>query len=916
MIMDYISKITFEEKETICNLMGSSHFKDLFVKIPNAFNKIKPGFRANKLTDTQILDIVIKNVNKAGMIRDDVNIWIACALKEIEEYVNELEDNGKTYAEAISLALVDSFFDDNIHLYFKLCDKEIPDEKINYIEKEINRIKKERSDINAASDKITALEQKIADLENELKTVNNSYRKFLSENEQETSEYEEIISGLKRQIEEMSEQIQNAETKKELNSDVISSEQQLLQYEDKEPETLPKQYSEEFVSLCKVTTDYYHNTWLIRIADVDYCGRLSYYYKDDSKPLLFENRNKLFYREGPNKIGCYAVWDWSAIPNISDSSKDYVTTKFNHAISPIEIIKLTECDSIESVIAILKEGYKFKTYSKKIMFSICKNKGMCEGVLCHDKDIKNENEVLSLSDSVILLPAYEYHINDVIVDDETIFYNKVCAGKPSKLYRVKNSIDIVKNIVLDNISWNNYKTRGIAKAEYRCFKELIASVSSKNIINTIASECNCNTAIAEELLEQFISQISDYINEECLEDKIIESALKSNESLMNRAKMLITEDWKSENNELISDAEAKLNEIIKEKNEAYEELKTIQSIHTKLKEETDSFSSLLAEKEKLALDVETAVENKINSAKLKVADFIANMAFVSPSMIKPAKSSEITSTVSLEVIEMPFDKSEADEHHNWREIVDTLDFELGEAGVCSEYSRSLATYLCASFIAREPLFLIGPNTDAIAEAFTISLFGSNLSVLNCGGTFTKSFLDNSEYYSKPVVMIKNIISSRWIEYLPELLTYNEPNPYCFLTHPYSEDIQVEPKSLYNYVLPLFTEFFVDSKSTNKFCGGYFSSDFKQGKIPLPEKNKRVSALSANNLIKTKINQILAIMHSINPDLKSDDDFVFGVLQYAYAILDYDFIKNVIKDNNPPISKRLKNELKCILGDIE
>lgn len=535
-----------------------------------------------------------------------------------------------------------------------------------------------------------------------------------------------------------------------------------------------------------------------------------------------------------------------------------------------------------------------------------------------DSDIKNENEVLSLSDSVILLPAYEYHINDVIVDDETIFYNKVCAGKPSKLYRVKNSIDIVKNIVLDNISWNNYKTRGIAKAEYRCFKELIASVSSKNIINTIASECNCNTAIAEELLEQFISQISDYINEECLEDKIIESALKSNESLMNRAKMLITEDWKSENNELISDAEAKLNEIIKEKNEAYEELKTIQSIHTKLKEETDSFSSLLAEKEKLALDVETAVENKINSAKLKVADFIANMAFVSPSMIKPAKSSEITSTVSLEVIEIPFDKSEADEHHNWREIVDTLDFELGEAGVCSEYSRSLATYLCASFIAREPLFLIGPNTDAIAEAFTISLFGANLSVLNCGGTFTKSFFDNSEYYSKPVVMIKNIISSRWIEYLPELLTYSEPNPYCFLTHPYSEDIQVEPKSLYNYVLPLFTEFFVDRKSKNKFCGGYSSSDFKQVKTPLPEKNKRVSALSANNLIKTKINQILANMHYINPDLKSDYDeaFVFGALQYAYATLDYDFIKNVIKDNNPPISKRLKNELKCILGDIE
>lgn len=910
--MDYISKITFEEKETICNLMGSSHFKDLFVKFPNAFNKIKPGFRANKLTDTQILDIVIKNVNKAGIIHDDVNGWIFHILKEIEEYVDELEHNGKTYAEAISLALVDSFFDDNIHLYFKLCDKEIPDEKINYIEKEINRIKNERSDINAASDKITKLEQKIGDLENELKTVNNSYRKFLSEKEQETSEYEEIISELKRQIEEMSEQIQNAETKKELNSDVISSEQQLLQYEDKAPETLPKQYLEETVSLCKVMPSYSGKPYLKRFADIDCNGLLSLHQKYSSS----DNINILYSKEIPTAFGGYAVWDWTTTKSWSNPDKVHINSSYNPNIVPIEIILMNDCDSIGSVISSLKEGLKIEIHSKKILFSFYKTKGIYEGILCRANDMVNQKDLFTLSESVIQLPVYVFVKNDILKDDTTLFYRKVYAGKPSKLYRVKNSIDIVKNIVLDNISWNNYKTRGIAKSEYRCFKELIASVSSENIINTIASECNCNTAIAEELLEQFISQISDYINEECLEDKIIESALKSNESLMNRAKMLITEDWKSENNELISDAEAKLNEIIKEKNEAYEELKTIQSTHTKLKEETDSFSSLLAEKEKLALDVETAVENKINSAKLKVADFIANMAFVSPSMIKPAKSSEITSTVSLEVIEMPFDKSEADEHHNWREIVDTLDFELGEAGVCSEYSRSLATYLCASFIAREPLFLIGPNTDVIAEAFTISLFGANLSVLNCGGTFTKSFLDNSEYYSKPVVMIKNIISSRWIEYLPELLTYSEPNPYCFLTHPYSEDIQVEPKSLYNYVLPLFTEFFVDSKSTNKFCGGYFSSDFKQGKIPLPEKNKRVSALSANNLIKTKINQILAIMHSINPDLKSDDDFVFGVLQYAYAILDYDFIKNVIKDNNPPISKRLKNELKCILGDIE
>ena len=36
------------------------------------------------------------------------------------------------------------------------------------------------------------------------------------------------------------------------------------------------------------------------------------------------------------------------------------------------------------------------------------------------------------------------------------------------------------------------------------------------------------------------------------------------------------------------------------------------------------------------------------------------------------------------------------------------------------------------------------------------------------------------------------------------------------THPYAEDIQVEPKNLYGFMLPLFTEFFVDEIATGKY----------------------------------------------------------------------------------------------------
>lgn len=40
--------------------------------------------------------------------------------------------------------------------------------------------------------------------------------------------------------------------------------------------------------------------------------------------------------------------------------------------------------------------------------------------------------------------------------------------------------------------------------------------------------------------------------------------------------------------------------------------------------------------------------------------------------------------------------------------------------------------------------------------------------------------------------------------LPEILSNKDI--FYIATHPYAEDIQVEPKSLYGFILPLFTEF--------------------------------------------------------------------------------------------------------------
>ena len=139
------------------------------------------------------------------------------------------------------------------------------------------------------------------------------------------------------------------------------------------------------------------------------------------------------------------------------------------------------------------------------------------------------------------------------------------------------------------------------------------------------------------------------------------------------------------------------------------------------------------------------------------------------------------------------------------------------------------------------------------------------------------------------------------------------------THPYAEDIQVEPKSLYGFMLPMFTEFLVDKKATGKYYGGYFSDDFKSYS---PEKgtHKELSVLSKfalSSLVRSKISSVAATMHGIYPLATADDDFLFCVFPIAYASMAVNELTEVIADSQKgiAISASLKRDLQYVLGEI-
>ena len=120
--MNYIDLLTQEEKPILCRIVTGRDFKELFKRNEQEFSKIRKGFRAKSLTEQQALSIAIVNVDKpfiAMWVNTRVDIW----LKEIQENIEELEEEGSTHDIALASTMLDSVFANNVDLSLKLAGK-------------------------------------------------------------------------------------------------------------------------------------------------------------------------------------------------------------------------------------------------------------------------------------------------------------------------------------------------------------------------------------------------------------------------------------------------------------------------------------------------------------------------------------------------------------------------------------------------------------------------------------------------------------------------------------------------------------------------------------------------------------------------------------------------------------------------
>lgn len=921
--MNYIDLLTKEEKTILCGIITGRGFKGLFMRNEREFSKIRKGFRAKSLTEQLALSIAIANVDKP-FITMWVNIRVDIWLKEIQENIEKLEGEGSTRDIALAITMLDSVFANHVDLYLKLAGKALDANASSKLRERMEVIKSERARNAEVADRMKAMEEENRQLSDQIEAVQQSVHAIKAEYEQKILEIEQGKNALASSLAKAQERIAELQT---IPTAVRSDDADYLaQFDDTDSSVLPSGSNDEIVSICGVVSDYSGQKWLIRYADLSHNGHYHIFRKNEDAPPYFTNRDKLFYKGGPSKDGFYGIWTWSAIPNEKDPSKDYVLSRYNTDLDVIEVATVVEAATLDDLVNLLKGGIEYQPHSRRVMFSFYVSKEQYMGILCTAKKLNTINGKTVFAEDCAVVPVYEFADGDIIrLDNGFSFYRNAFAGLPSKLYHLKSPLDIVKNIVFSSISWATYKTRRLTRTEYKTFKDFLGAIPVDDITCRIQTACRCSNPAAKELLDEFLNIVWKYVDGDSLEDEIILSTISANTEIQEKTKALIRADWETENKSLLAEAQKKLDSLRTELKTATDSLTKVQGEFNKTKSEEERLTSIIAEKEKLAEDVERAVAERIQKARKNAADFIANMAFVSGQQVQVAVT-ETPAAVEApsEPVITPYhtfsafeDLNDLDVHHSWSDVIHTAAFELGEAGVAKKYRSGLAAFLCAAYIEKQPIFLVGPNAIDIVQAFSAAVTGHKYGMLCCEGTYTDQVITGIGADGEDIVMITNLLASGWINRLPEIIS--QKDIFYVATHPYAEDIQVEPNSLYGFMLPLFTEFFVDKKATGKYYGGYFADDFKTYSAPKgARKDLRIlSKLALSSLVKHRINSLVATMHGIYSAATADEEFLFAVLPIAYATLTMNELTEAISDPQKgiAISANLKRDLQYVLGEV-
>lgn len=631
-------------------------------------------------------------------------------------------------------------------------------------------------------------------------------------------------------------------------------------------------------SLC-VVEENSSGKYLKRLADLN-DGSLTSFKRNKEQRPFFENREELFdkpFQSHEFTVGQIGIWDWTAEPNLNSPAKDYITIHYCPDLCPVEIIDW-HMQGLDNVKWMLKHGFQIQYWDMNLshLLLVSRQDQTYKALYCSSHAIIMEKNNYMLIPNIFYLDEYELTTSDILKTSDAfqrrLFLHRLKMNTPTGRVLLGPIQQTVAHVITTYATNKNLMDLGFSRQSRKSIREFLNSISHDSIYESICNLCHCTLEEAQKSVADFAQHAELYLNGKDESTSVLQLLVERNETMRQQYTSVIEEKWKNKYQEFIKNLEqlqTKLNQI-------NDELETKQS-------KVDLLNRRLEREENIAEQTRQKVRHKIQDARTDISNFLAELTIYMPQTAIMLHEEKEFSHQFISGIPLKQDKGELIDDIN--DLTENIAMNLESARVMESYSASLAAYFMAAYDTNMSLILTGPAAVEIADAFSAGLCGHMAARLNCEGEWNPSAAKASMNSDDKVVVVKNLFDGKWMNHFPPMILAAK-KLFIFVT-PYKEDLAIVPAGIYNYMLPVFTDFFIDAsfKKKDKYFGSCWDGSLKEEDSVEANNStyKILQGLGLYGFMKSKIRRLLNRFQDINISKNRFYSYLYCIVPLFYTL---------------------------------
>lgn len=579
------------------------------------------------------------------------------------------------------------------------------------------------------------------------------------------------------------------------------------------------------ISLCRFSyVNPKGDVWLERLADVCMESGKPCLKKFKGKAVGSQNRSEGEDRESIYGTGAkiekgqIGVWKWWERDNYNQPGKIQSVSEIledDNKYNAIEICEIPEASDIYDMLECLEKGIQIPSLlSRTVLF---RYRAALEGILiridCFTQAGGGKVKLDENNERTFMRCGFT--LADIFSFQEKSF------GERKVIFRC----DLQDKGKILSLSINSFLRKRIMRQmkenkvdvekNRKFFEQFLRQIAEPDLAEELAKRYGMAENRASQMVYRYVERGQVRLSGNDVDGKVLIRFVERNEVLKKQA----VAEWTRQNLEALEQKKSKLEDeirgLLQKKGEVEMERDDAETSKRKAIEETKSLRITIDKLNRKKEEIEEEIKKKLNQMREDAAGFITEWTLFAPSSEKSMGTRAVSETNGWRFIPGTTVTGEAEDCIN----TEILEENLEDAGVGETWRKELAAFFAAAYLKKFPLLLAGPQAGALADAVAVSVVGKRAAHLSCCGAFSRDALTKAR--KEEILAVENPFHPDWLSALVESGS-TEKTWQLWLT-PFTEDLTMEPQSLYQYVWPVLTECFVEMEcfSKKKSEGDFF-----------------------------------------------------------------------------------------------